>query len=82
MRACSLCAGVPSGSSPAMPASALIASGPHRLAISLISPVALLGTPALRPPRRSPGLDPLGICYPLLFLQSTALASPMAHGFT
>src|SRR5262245_10657144 len=35
-----------------------MAAGPHWAAMALISVVALLGVPFLRPPRRSPGFEP------------------------
>jgi hypothetical protein len=41
-----------------------------------LSTVALFGTPAARPPRRSPGREPDGICCVTLRL---ATAAPVRH---
>lgn len=61
-RACSL--------SPLRAISAKVASaiGLYCAAAAFTSAVILFGVPFWRPPRRSPGFDPAGICYPVLFL--------------
>jgi len=38
--------------------------------IALFNKVFLFGVPRCRPPRRSPGFDPLGICYFANFLRA------------
>ena len=39
---------------------------PWAAALAAITLLRLFPLPFCRPPRRSPGFDPLGICYPLL----------------
>jgi hypothetical protein len=45
-----------------------------------MSAVVLLGVPGWRPPRRSPGLDPLGIAIFATFFPFGAHAAVAMHG--